>query len=119
MQWLLTLLFVTGSLFAEVVVIASEGENVKASVSGDASRCDYYIVTDSEGAVLKSMKNPHQNVGGGASSHLVKLLHAEKASHFIAAGVGMKLENALIADKIDYTIFDGSVENAIKEYKSR
>ena len=116
MRLLFFLLFVIGSLWAEVVVIASEGENIKASVSEKASRCNYYIIVNSEGLVLKNMKNPHQNASGGASSHLMKLLHTEKASHFIAARVGMKLEDALIADKIDYTIFDGSVEDAVRSY---
>ncbi len=119
MRWLLSLLFVTGSLFAEVVVIASNGESVKASVSDNASRCDYYIIGDSEGTMFKSMKNPHRDVRGGASAQLMELLHAQKASYFIAAGVGMKLENALIAAQIGYTIFDGSVEDAIRTYKGK
>lgn len=113
---LLLFLFVIGSLWAEAVVIASEGENIKARVSEKASRCNYYIIVSSEGLVLKNMTNPHQNASGGASSHLMKLLHTEKASHFIAARIGMKLEDAFIADKIDYTIFNGSVEDAIRSY---
>ena len=117
MRWLFSLLFVVGSLWAEVVVVASEGENIKASVSADASRCNYYIFVNKEGKMLKSMKNPHQNVSGGASSHLIELLQTEQASHFIAARVGMKLENALISNKIAYTIFNGSVNEAIADYK--
>ncbi len=117
MRLLFSLLFVVVSLWAEVVVIASEGENVNASVSADASRCDYYFIVNEKGKVLKSMKNPHRNVSGGASSHLIELLRIEQASHFIAARMGMKLENALITNKITYMIFNGSVNEAITNNK--
>jgi len=116
MRWIFGLMFVFGSLWAEVIVIASDGNNVKAGVSIDASRCDYYLFFNEEGSVLKSIKNPHKVVMGGASAQLMKLLRKEKASHFIAGRVGMKLENALIDEKIEYTIFDGSAEKAIRKY---
>ncbi len=116
MRWVFVLMFAVGSLWAEIVVIASDGNNINAEVSVDASRCDYYIFFNEGGSVLKSMKNPHKEVSGGASAQLMKLLRKEEASHFIAARVGMKLENALIDKKIEYTIFKGSVKNAIREY---
>ena len=116
MRWIFSLMFVFGSLWAEVIVIASDGNTIEDGVSVDASRCDYYLFFNEGGSVLKSMKNPHKEVMGGASAELMKLLLKEKASHFIAGRVGMKLENALIDEKIEYTIFDGSVEKAIRKY---
>lgn len=118
MRWLLGLLLMVGISWAEVVVIASDGKDLSADVSSSASRCDYYIVMDENGNMLKSMGNPHHDVRGGASSHLVALLQSEQASHFIAAEMGMKLEEALIARKISYSLFDGSVKEAVADYRS-
>jgi len=118
MRWIFGLMFVVGSLWAEIIVIASDGNNRDAGVSANASRCDYYIIFNEGGSVLKSMENAHKDVSGGASAQLMKLLRKEEASHFIAGRVGMKLESALADQKIGYTIFDGSVKDAMTEYKS-
>ena len=43
MKWIVTLLLVCTSLFADMTVIASDGEKLDSKVSSEASRCHYYI----------------------------------------------------------------------------
>ncbi len=112
MKWLVTLFVLLSSLYADVTVIASDGDSVTANISSKASRSDYYVVVDNSG-MIEVMENRHKDVKGGASSALVTMLKEHKATHIIAASFGDKLISALKSNNIKYTMATGSVKNAI------
>lgn len=114
MKWIIGLLIICSSLFSNVTVVASTGETFEAEIALEASRCDYYIFFDNEGKVLETMKNPHKDVQGGASSKLVAMLKEKKVSHMIASNFGDKLIKQLRSNHIKYTIRKGGISDVIQ-----
>ncbi len=114
MKWILGLLILCSSLFSDITVLASDGNTLNAKVSSKASRCSYYIFLNSEGKVLETMKNPHKDVQGGASSKLVAMLKEKKVSHMIASNFGNKLIKHLRSNHIKYTIRKGGISDVIQ-----
>jgi len=115
MKWLVGVFIVCSSLWSDVTVIASEGDTLSSNVSLNASRSDYYIFIDEKGNTLEVLNNSFKDIKGGASSKLVDMLKNKQVSHFVAANLGDKLENALNSNKIKYTIFNGSVNAYIQK----
>ena len=114
MKWIAGLLLICTGLFADMTVIASDGEKLDSKVSSKASRCHYYIFIDENGKVLEILRNPHQNVRGGASSKLLEMLKDKKVSHMMASNFGEKLMKGLESNKIKYTIYQGDISSAIQ-----
>ena len=114
MKWIIGLLIICSSLFSNVIVVASTGETFEAEIALEASRCDYYIFFDNEGKVLETMKNPHKDVQGGASSKLVAMLKEKKVSHMIASNFGDKLIKQLKSNNIKYTVRKGDISDVIQ-----
>ncbi len=114
MKWLIGLLVVCTALFADLTVVASEGNSLDSEVSSKASRCNYYFFVDTNGDVLEVIQNAHQDVRGGASSELVAMLKDRKASHIIAASFGDKLIGSLQSNDIRYTVHKGTIKSAIE-----
>ena len=48
MKWIIGLLMVWSALLSDVIAVASDGNNLKSSISSQASRCDYYIFIDNK-----------------------------------------------------------------------
>jgi len=59
------------------IAIATIGDSVTSEISMRAGRAPYYLFFDKKGVFLKSIKNPSQMQGGGASSVVVDLLIKE------------------------------------------
>jgi predicted Fe-Mo cluster-binding NifX family protein len=118
MKWIVGLLIVCSSLFSDVTVVASNGNTLTATISSEASRCDYYVFLDSEGKVLETVQNPHKDVPGGASSKLITMLKEKKVLHMIAANFGDKLVGHLQSNHIKYTVHKGDINSAIKSLKN-
>ena len=114
MKWLIGLLIVCSSLFSDVIAVASDGDNVNSNISSKASRCNYYIFIDENGKTFEILQNSHKDVMGGASSNLIDMLNSKKVSHFIASDFGGKLTMHLDSNSIKYTIYKGSVSEAIE-----
>ena len=114
MKWFIGVLIFASAMYADITVVASDGDVITANVSSKASRCDYYIFVDQSGKVIEVIENGHKEVRGGASSALVSMLKKREATHFIAASFGDKLVSALKANNITYTVTSGSVDNAIE-----
>ena len=117
MKWIIGLLIVCSSLFADTIVVASDGNTLNANISAEASRCAYYVFIDSEGKVLEMLQNPHKDVQGGASSKLVAMLKEKKVSHMIALNFGEKLIRHLESNHIKYTIYKGDINSAIQSLR--
>ncbi len=114
MKWFIGVLIICSSLFSNVTVVASTGDTLEAEIAAEASRCDYYVFFDNEGKVLETMKNPHKDVQGGASSKLVAMLKEKKVSHMIASNFGDKLIKHLRSNHIKYTIRKGGISDVIQ-----
>lgn len=84
------------------IAIAAVGDSVTSEISMRAGRAPYYLVFDKKGVFLKSIKNPSQMKGGGASSVVVDLLIKESVKTVIAGKFGDKMKKQLKANKIKY-----------------
>jgi len=114
MKWIIGLLIVCSSLFADITVVASDSNTLNATISEKASRCAYYIFLYDDGKIMETVQNPHKDVQGGASSKLVAILKEKKVSHMIAANFGDKLIGHLEANHIKYTVHRGDIHSAIQ-----
>ncbi|GAH46346.1 unnamed protein product [marine sediment metagenome] len=84
------------------IAIAAVGDSITSEISMRAGRAPYYLVFDKKGVFLKSIKNPSQMQGGGASSVVVDLLIKESVKTVIAGKFGDKMKKQLKANKIKY-----------------
>jgi len=105
------------------IAIAAVGDSVTSEISKRAGRAPYYLVFDGNGVFLKSLKNPSQNRGRGASSGVVNLLIKESVKTVIAGKFGDKMKKLLEMNKIEYHEHAGIakeiVEKIIKNKRSK
>ena len=105
------------------IAIASVGDSVTSKISEKAGRAPYYLIFDGKGVFLKSIKNPAQNRGRGASSWVVDLLVKESVKTVIAGRFGDKMKNLVKANKIEYHeragITKETVETFLKNKRSK
>ena len=105
------------------IAIAAVGDSVTSEISKRAGRAPYYLVFDGNGVFLKSLKNPFQNRGHGASSGVVNLLIKESVKTVIAGKFGDKMKKLLETNKIEYHEHAGIakeiVETIIKNKRSK
>jgi predicted Fe-Mo cluster-binding NifX family protein len=98
------------------IAIAAVGDSVTSEISKMAGRAPYYLVFDGNGVFLKSIKNPAQNRGRGASSVVVNLLLKESVKTVIAGRFGDKMIRQLEANKIEYHERAGIVKKTVKTF---
>jgi len=98
------------------IAIAAVGDSVTSEISKVAGRAPYYLIFDGNGAFLKSIKNPAQNRGRGASSGVVDLLLKESVKAVIAGKFGDKMKNQLNANKIEYHECVGLVKETVEKF---
>ncbi len=105
------------------IAIAAVGESVTSEISERAGRAPYYLVFDRNGVLLKSLENPSQNQGRGASPGVVNLLIKESVKTVIAGKFGDKMKKLLKMNKIEYHEHAGIakeiVETIIKNKRSK
>lgn len=105
------------------IAIAAVGDRITSEISMRAGRAPYYLVFDKKGVFLKSIKNPSQMQGGGASSVVVDLLIKESVKTVIAGRFGDKMKKQLEANGIKYHERTGItkeiVETIIKNKRSK
>ena len=114
---------VNNSKSSNRIAIAAVGDSVTSEISMRAGRAPYYLVFDKKGVFLKSIKNPSQMQGGGASSVVVDLLIKESVKTVIAGKFGDKMKKQLKVNKIKYHERTGItkeiVETIIKNKRSK
>ncbi len=98
------------------IAIAAVGDSVTSEISKRAGRAPYYLVFDGNGVFLKSVKNPSQDRGRGASSGVVDLLKKESVITVIAGKFGDKMKNQLKANKIEYHEHAGDAKNIVETF---
>ena len=105
------------------IAIAAVGDSVTSEISKRAGRAPYYLVFDGNGVFLKSLENPSQNLGRGASTGVVNLLIKESVKTVIAGKFGDKMKKLLETNKIEYHEHAGIakeiVETIIKNKRSK
>ena len=97
------------------IAIATVGDNVGSEISGVAGRTPYYIIFDGNGVFLKSLKNPAQSQGRGASSVVVDILIKESVKTVIAGKFGDKMTMQLDANKIEYHVHAGIAKDIVEK----
>lgn len=98
------------------IAIASTGDNIDSQISPQAGRAPFYLIFDEKGNLLKSLKNPALNYGGGASSVVVDLLIKEECSAVIAGQFGDKMLNQLRINKIEYLEQKGVAKDVLQTF---
>ena len=100
------------------IAIAAVGDNVGSEISEVAGRAPYYLIFDGNGIFLKSLKNPFQNQGRGASSGVVDILIKESVKIVIAGKFGDKMTIQLDSNRIEYHEHAGIAQDIVeKNYK--
>lgn len=100
---------------AAFIAVAAESSNDSSQISNLAGRAPYFLIFDSDGEFIKSIKNPAQNQKGGASSSVTALLKKESVKTLIAVKFGSKMETNLKAVGIEYSEHSGSAMKVINE----
>lgn len=98
------------------IAIATVGDSVTSEISKVAGRAPYFLLFDEKGVFLKSIKNPAQNQGRGASSGVVNLLLKESVKTVIAGRFGDKMKKQLEANKIEYHEHAGVSKKIVKTF---
>ena len=96
------------------IAIAAVGDNVGSEISEVAGRAPYYLIFDGNGVFLKSLKNPFQNQGGGASSGVVDILNKESVKTVVAGKFGDKMTKQLETNKIEYHVHAGNAKDIVQ-----
>jgi len=98
-----------------IIIVASEGETLKANVSDTAARCPYFLIVDNKGKLLEAVENPYKDTRGGAGVSAANFLAEKNANIIVAGNCGNKMKDALEAQEITYFEFEGIGEEAIKK----
>ena len=105
------------------IAVAAMGKSETSKISDKAGRAPYFLIFDSNGVFIKSIKNPAQRKRGGASSSVTDLLKKESVKILIADEFGNKMINNLNTTKIEYQkqagIASEVVEKFIKNKRSK
>jgi len=97
------------------IAIAAEGDSVTSEISERAGRAPYYLIFDGNGNFIKSLKNPSQIQGRGASSGVVDLLVKESIKTVIAGNFGDKMIKLLETNKIEFHQHTGIASDIVNE----
>ena len=97
------------------IAVASNGENLKASVSNKAAKCPYYLIFDSKGNLTEVIDNPYEDASGGAGPSAANFLSQKGVTIVIAGNFGSKMINTLKSNGITHFEFKGSVGDAVKK----
>ena len=98
------------------IAVASVDKSETSKISDKAGRAPYFLIFDSDGEFIKSIKNPAQGKRGGASSSVTNLLKKESVKILIANKFGDKMKNNLKAAKIDYQKQTGIASEVIEKF---
>jgi len=95
------------------IAVAAESDTESSKISDNAGRAPFFLIFDSKGAFIKSIKNAAQYQQGGASSSVTALLKEESVTSFIAVKFGAKMEKNLKAAGIEYLERSGSAKEVV------
>lgn len=98
------------------IAVAAISDSEDSKVSDKTGRAPYFLIFDSNGNFIKSVKNPAQGKRGGASSSVTNLLKKESVKILIAGKFGDKMKNNLKAAKIDFQKQAGIAKEVIEKF---
>jgi len=98
-----------------IIIVASEGETLKANVSDTAARCPYFLIVDNKGKLLEAVENPYKDTRGRAGVSAANFLAEKNVTIVIAGNFGNKMIAALKTQEIAYFEFKGIAEEAVKK----
>jgi len=97
------------------IAIAAVGDSASSEISERAGRAPYYLVFDGNGEFIKSIKNPSQKRGRGASSGVVDLLVKESVKTVVAGNFGNKMKKLLNTNEIEFHQHTGIAIEVVDE----
>jgi len=96
------------------IAVASVGKDEGSQISPRPGRARFYLLYDSEGALMEVLSNPFSRGGGGAGFGVAKML-ADKGVRIVVGGAfGEKMEEALRLRGVKYREMSGTVMEGVR-----
>jgi predicted Fe-Mo cluster-binding NifX family protein len=96
------------------IAIASNGNNVKATISEKFARCPYFAIYDTQTFALSFVENTFRAIGENAGLEVVQYLHAQAVKRIISCEFGPKARRITDELKIQLVVFPNE-KNTIAE----
>ena len=96
------------------IAVATEGDTPGAKVSSQAGFSPFFLLFDSEGAFLESLKNPAQTTGMGSGTAVVDFLASKEVKVLVAEGFGSKIVQYVKDKGMEPVEYKGNAAGAVK-----
>lgn len=97
------------------IAIASEKNNVEASVCPTAGRAPFYLIFEDK-KLIKTIKNPFAIGGGGAGFGVIQMLHNENVNVIVSGKFGNNMITALNEKNMEYkSVSNKTVKEVLEE----
>jgi len=102
------------------ICITSTGPDMDSIIDPRFGRCQYFIIADEKGKLIKSIKNTGVETMRGAGITAAQIVVNEKIDAIITGNIGPNAFSVLSGSeiKIYSGVFNSTIESAIKELKT-
>lgn len=102
------------------ICISACGKDIDSEVDPQFGRCNYFVLIDPDTGSVTSIKNPGSEASSGAGIRAAEAIACAGAGILLTGSVGPKSFSILSEAGIEtYSGIRGTVDFALKEYKSR
>ena len=101
------------------IAISSTGNKIDSTIDPRFGRCTYFIIAEIKNKkynILKTIKNPNINVGGGAGISAGQLVGNEKVKAVITGNIGPRAMDVFSQLKIEVYSATGTVKQAVEDF---
>ena len=101
------------------IAVSSTGKDIDSTVDPRFGRCAYFIIAEIKNKkfkVVKTIKNPNVNVGGGAGVSAGQLIGNENVKAVITGNTGPRAMDVFTQLKIEVYRATGTVKKAIENF---
>ena len=112
----IVLLVISANASAEAwkIAVAATGEGETALIAEQAARAPYFLFFNNNGQFIEAVKNPAQNLSGGAGNRAAFFVSSKGATLIIAGNIGNKMEQALRDLKIEFKEYSGVAHDVVQ-----
>ena len=107
---------IAASSFADSmkIAVAATGSEKTAAISEQAGRAPFFLFFDESGHFLEAIKNPAQDMLGGAGRTTASFLAEKGATSIIAGNIGDKMEQALLDFHVEFKEKTGVAHDVVQ-----
>jgi len=100
------------------IAVASDNNEITASISNKAGKCPYYLIFDGMGELIEVVGNPYKDVQSGAGPQTADFLANQGVTVVVAETFSEKMIEGMRSNSTDYFQLQGAVLNAVKKVLS-